>query len=144
MTKYDLNFPIEVDGKTISTITLRRPKGRDMVAIGDHVAVLTRFYAANAKAMQGNLEAVIAAGLKAAEEGAEAPNPDDLDDIDTAALTPPDASVYAAMVAVAAQLADLGEAAGDLDLADLQEITARALNPGEARGRGEAKTGGAQ
>lgn len=144
MAKYDLQFPVEVDGKTISTITLRRPKGRDMVAIGDHVAALARFYAANAKAMRGSLEKVIAAGLKAAEEGAEAPNPDDLEDIDAAALTPPDAKVYAAMVAVAAQLADLGDAAGDLDLADLQEIAARALNPGEQAGRGGARNGGAQ
>lgn len=144
MTKYDLKFPIEVDGKTISTITLRRPKGRDMVVIGDHVASLARFYAANAAAMQGSLQAAVAAGVKAAQEGAEAPNPDDLGGIDETKLTPPDSAVYGAMVAIAAQLADLGDAAGDLDLVDLQEIAAVALNPGEAPGRGEAQSGGAQ
>lgn len=144
MSKYDLKFPIEVDGKTISTLTLRRPKGRDMVAIGDHVSALARFYAANAVAMQGSLQAAVAAGVKAAQEGADAPNPDDLGGIDETKLTPPDGAVYAAMVAIAAQLADLGDAAGDLDLVDLQEIAARALNPGEAPGRGGTRSGGEQ
>lgn len=142
MTKYDLQFPLEVDGKTISSVTLRRPKGKDMVAIGDHIAALARFYASNAAAMRGALEKAAAAGVKAAQDGAEAPPADEIGDIDAAALTPPDASVYKAMVAVAAQLADLGEAAGELDLVDLQEIAARALNPGEARGRGVARSGG--
>lgn len=143
--KYDLQFPIEVDGNTISSVTLRRPKGKDMVAIGDHVAALARFYASNAAAMRGALAKTVAAGVKAAQEGKEAPpldEADELDDIDASALTPPDAAVYKAMVAVAGQLAGLGENAGELDLVDLQEIAARALNPGEAQGRGGARTGG--
>lgn len=144
MAKYELQFPIEVDGKTISSVTLRRAKGKDMVAIGDHVAVLARFYAANAKAMQGSIEKAVSAGLKAAEAGDDAPGSNVLDDIDTTSLTPPDAAVYRAMVAVAAQLADLGDAAGELDLIDIQEIAARALNPGEVRGRGGAQNGDAQ
>ncbi|WP_276200175.1 phage tail assembly protein [Chelatococcus sp. XZ-Ab1] len=132
MAKYDLKYPIEVDGKTISTVTIRRPKGKDMVVIGDHVAALARFYTSNAKAMKGSLEKAVAAGLKAAEDGASAPPVDDLDEIDAAELTPPDAAVYRAMVAIADRIADLGEAAGELDLVDLQEIATRSLNPGEA------------
>lgn len=140
MAKYELQFPIEVDGKTISSVTLRRAKGKDMVAIGDHVAALARFYTANAKAV----EKAISAGLRVGEGERNGPTPDDGDDIDVAAMTPPDASIYRAMVAVAGQLADLGDAAGDLDLVDLQEIAARAFNPGEARGRGGAQNGDAQ
>lgn len=41
--KYDLQFPIEHDGKTISSVTVRRPKGRDMVALGDHFPSLAKF-----------------------------------------------------------------------------------------------------
>lgn len=139
--KYELQYPLEVDGKTISTVTIRRPKGRDMVAIGDHVAVMARFYATNARAMQEAI-AKAAAGAQAAQGGADAPSADDLDDIDATALTPPDANVYRAMVAIAARLADLGDAAEDLDMTDLQEIATRALNQGEAPGRGGARNGG--
>lgn len=131
--KYDLQFPIEVDGKTVSSVTLRRPKGKDMVAIGDHVAALARFYSSNATAIVG-----AAAKVAAVENGQNA------DEIDAGSITPPDAAVYRAMVEIASRLAGLGDDAGELDLVDLNEITARALNPGEAQGRGEAANGGGQ
>jgi hypothetical protein len=129
--KYDLKFPIEVGGKTVTSVTIRRPKGRDMVAIGDHVATLGRFYAANSKVFAEATQKAIAAGIAAAAEGASAPPVDALGDVDATLLTPPDAAVYAAMVAVAAQICDLGDAAGDLDAVDLSQIATRALDPGE-------------
>lgn len=43
MTKIQLQFPIEVGGKSISSVTVRRPKGKDMVALGDHLSALSRF-----------------------------------------------------------------------------------------------------
>lgn len=130
--KYDLQFPIELDGKTISSVTLRRTKGKDMVVIGDHVATLARFHASNATAI-----ASIAKMTAATEDGGAIP-----DDINVDGINPPDSNVYRAMVAIAGHLADLGEAAGELDLVDLQEITGLALNPGESQGRGKARNGG--
>lgn len=135
MAKHNLRHPIEIDGKTITTVTLRRPKGRDMVAVGDHIAVLARFYAANAKVVSAGIAKAAAAGAAAAQGGASAPPADEAEElagIDASALTPPDAAVYRAMVAVVGQIADLGEAAGDLDMADLQALAAQALAPGEA------------
>jgi len=137
--KYELKYPIEVDGKTVSSVTVRRPKGRDMVEIGDHVAVLARFYAANAEALKDAIRKGAKASAKAARDGA-----DGLEDIDATKLTPPDGKVYAAMLAVAARLADLGDAAGDLDFTDMQEIATLALQSGEAVGRGGARNGGEQ
>lgn len=40
MTQITLNYPITRDGQTISSVTVRRPTGGDMVAIGDHFPVL--------------------------------------------------------------------------------------------------------
>lgn len=42
-TKIKLRFPIDVDGKTISEVTIRRPRGKDMIALGDHFAAVARF-----------------------------------------------------------------------------------------------------
>lgn len=132
MAKYPLAFPITVDGKEISSVTIRRPKGRDMAAIGDEVAHLARFFARNSTVM-----AQAAAELAAA--GKDLP-----DDFMPADADPPDASVYKAMIAVAATLADLGEAAADLDMVDLNAITGKALLAGEPVGRGAQTNGGEQ
>lgn len=35
-----LKFPVTVDGTTISAITLRRPKAKDMIVLGDHFPAL--------------------------------------------------------------------------------------------------------
>lgn len=129
MSKYDLKFPIEVNGSTISSVTIRRPKGGDMVAIGDQVADLMKFYSVNAKAVQLFADAA-ATGEEVDPEliGAE--------------MTPPGSKVFAAMIAIVGRLAGIGEAAAELDVTDLQDIAAKALSTGEAPGRGEAKTGG--
>lgn len=132
--KHDLAYPIEVNGATVSSVTIRRPKGSDMVAIGDQVADLMKFYSANARAVQE-----IATMQKAAELSGEEP---DLEAVG-AKMTPPDSKVFSAMVVIVGRLAGLGDAAGDLDVSDLQEIAAKALSTGEAPGRGVAKTGGA-
>ena len=108
--KYALKYPIENDGMTIASVTIRRPRGRDMVAIGDHLSTLIKFY--------NDSEA-------AGDNGIAAPS----------------SAVFGAMVAIAACLADLGDKAGDLDQDDLNEIITRALNSGEAPGRGEVLTG---
>lgn len=112
--KYDLKYPIEKDGLTISSVTIRRPKGRDMVAIGDDLSTLVKFY------------------QEIEREGKDG------------GIAAPSSAVFAAMVSIAAQLADLGDAAGDLDQDDLNEIITRALNSGEASGRGEVLIGDEQ
>lgn len=132
MTKHTLAFPITVEGKEISSVTIRRPKGRDMAAIGDEVANLARFFARNSVVM-----AQAAAEFEKA--GKEMP-----DDYMPAEASPPDASVYKAMIAVAATLADLGDAAADLDMVDLNAITGKALIAGEAVGRGAQTSGDEQ
>jgi hypothetical protein len=40
--KYDLVHAIEVDGATITSVTIRRPKGKDLVKIGDHLATIAK------------------------------------------------------------------------------------------------------
>jgi len=132
--KHDLAYPIEVNGSTVASVTIRRPKGSDMVAIGDQVADLMKFYGANAKAIREIAFAQEAAKLSGEEADLEALG---------SKVTPPDSKVFAAMVAIAGRLAGLGDAAGDLDVSDLQEIAAKALSTGEAPGRGVAETGGA-
>jgi hypothetical protein len=124
MRKFDLTFPIDVNGSTVAAVTIRRPKARDMVVVGDHVAVLARFYDANVTAM-------------ARQASGNEPET-------RSGMTPPDAKVYAAMIALAGQLTGLGENAAELDLVDLQEIAGLALNPGEPQGRGEQGSGDAQ
>lgn len=113
MKKHALKYPLSIDGKEIASVTIRRPVGRDMVLIGDHLATLGRYAADQAKSEADGGSDVI-----------------------------PSSAVFAAMVAIAACLADLGDAAGDLDLEDLSAITAQALNAGEALGRGDAANGG--
>lgn len=100
-----------------------------MVAIGDQVADLMKFYSVNAKAVQLFADAA-ATGEEVDPEliGAE--------------MTPPGSKVFAAMIAIVGRLAGIGEAAAELDVTDLQDIAAKALSTGEAPGRGEAKTGG--
>ncbi len=134
MNKHDLKYPITVNGATISSVTIRRPNGGDMVAIGDQVAELMMFYSSNAKALQ---EYVLAeATAKLSGTGA------DLEAI-AAKMTPPTSAVFSAMVDIASRLAGLGEAAAELDVTDLQDIAGKALNTGEAPGRGTVETGDA-
>ena len=40
MTQVTLQYPLDRDGQTVSTVTVRRPTGGDMIAIGDHLPVL--------------------------------------------------------------------------------------------------------
>lgn len=103
-----------------------------MVAIGDDVAHLMRFYSSNAKVVQEITDAQAVEKLTGVKADLE---------VIGAKISPPDSKVYQAMISIAAQLAGLGEAAGELDVEDLQEIAAKALNTGEAPGRGAAKTG---
>lgn len=49
--KVKLEFPVDVDGKTISEVTVRRPKGKDMVALGDHFQALAKFEQAGESAV---------------------------------------------------------------------------------------------
>lgn len=114
LMKYDLKYPFLKDGMTISSVTIRRPKGRDMIAIGDDLSTLVKFY------------------KEVESEGNDG------------GIAAPSSAVFASMVSIAAQLADLGDAAGDLDQDDLNEIITRALNSGEASGRGEVLTGDEQ
>lgn len=132
MNKHDLKYPITVNGSTISSVTIRRPKGGDMVVIGDQVAEIMKFYAANAKAAQEIAVAEAAAKLAGTEADFEAI---------ASKMTPPTSKVFSAMVDIAACLAGLGDNAPDLDVADLQDIVGKALNTGEALGRGVEKTG---
>ncbi len=132
MNKHDLNYPIEVNGSTVTSVTIRRPKGRDMVVIGDQVAELMKFYTANAKAAQEI--AVVEAAAKLA--GTEA----DFEAI-AAKMTPPTSKVFSAMIDIAACLAGLGDDAAELDVTDLQDIAGKALNTGEVPGRGTVQTG---
>lgn len=60
-----------------------------------------------------------------------------------AKMTPPTSAVFSAMVDIAGRLAGLGDAAAELDVTDLQDIAGKALNTGEAPGRGTVETGGA-
>ncbi|ELT47717.1 phage tail assembly protein [Brucella intermedia] len=135
MTKHTLQYPIEINGSTVSSVTIRRPKGGDMVVIGDDVAHLMRFYASNARASQEINNAQVAAELSGSEP--------DFEKI-ASKMTPPDSRVYSAMVAIVGRLTGIGEAAEELDVADLQDIAARALNTGEAPGRGAATNGDEQ
>jgi len=135
MITHALHYPITVNGSTISSVSIRRPKGGDMVAIGDDVAHLMRFYSSNAKVVQEIADAQAVAKLTGKEADLEAIG---------SKINPPDGKVYQAMIAIAAQLAGLGDAAVELDVEDLQEIAAKALNTGEAPGRGAAKTGDEQ
>ncbi|KAB2689646.1 phage tail assembly protein [Brucella tritici] len=135
MTKHTLHYPIEINGSTLSSVTIRRPKGGDMVVIGDDVAHLMRFYSSNAKAAQEINNAQIAAELAGSEP--------DFEKI-AANMTPPDSRVFSAMVAIVGRLTGIGEAAEELDVADLQDIAAKALNTGEAPGRGAATNGDKQ
>lgn len=50
-TTVKLDFPIEIDGKTISEVKVRRPKGKDMVALGDHFQAVARFEQAGENAV---------------------------------------------------------------------------------------------
>lgn len=40
MKAIQLKHPIEFEGASIASVTLRRPKAKDMIAIGDHLPVL--------------------------------------------------------------------------------------------------------
>lgn len=40
MNSITLKHPITVDGVSIASVTLRRPKAKDMIAIGDHLPAL--------------------------------------------------------------------------------------------------------
>lgn len=111
--KYDLKYPFLKDGMTISSVTIRRPKGRDMIAIGDDLSTLVKFYK-------------------------------EVESVGESGVAEPSSAVFGAMVSIAAQLADLGDAAGDLDQDDLNEIIKLALISGEASGRGEVLTGDEQ
>lgn len=135
MTKHTLQYPIEINGSTVSSVTIRRPKGGDMVVIGDDVADLMRFYSSNAKAAQEINTAQVAAELAGSEP--------DFEKI-AAKMTPPDSRVFSAMVAIVGRLTGIGEAAGELDVVDLQDIAAKALNTGEVPGRGAATNGDGQ
>lgn len=109
---FPLSYPIVVDGKTIASVTIRRPRGRDMVMIGNSISTLMSFHQnTNGEDNTGNINT-------------------------------PTSEVFSAMITITSCLADLGDAAGDLDLEDLSAITAQALNAGEALGRGDAANGG--
>jgi phosphoribosylformylglycinamidine (FGAM) synthase-like enzyme len=132
MNKHELKYPITVNGATISSVTIRRPKGGDMVVIGDQVAELMKFYTANAKAAQEIAVADAAAKLAGTEADFEAI---------AAKMTPPTSKVFSAMIDIAACLAGLGDGAAELDVTDLQDIAGKALNTGEVSGRGTEQTG---
>lgn len=129
---HTLKYPIEVNGATISSVTIRRPTGGDMVAIGDQVADLMKFYSSNADAVKQITMAQAAASLMNEEPDLEALG---------VKITPPDSKVFFAMVTIAGRLAGIGETAELLDVEDLQEIAGKALATGEASGRGVAATG---
>lgn len=40
MTTVPLAYPLSINGQTISSLTIRRPSGADMVAVGDHLPAL--------------------------------------------------------------------------------------------------------
>ena len=40
MTAVPLQYPLNRDGQSIASVTVRRPTGGDMIAIGDHLPVL--------------------------------------------------------------------------------------------------------
>lgn len=127
MVKYDLKTPIEINGTTIASVTIRQPKGRDMVEVGDDFATLARFYAANARAITAAMEQAAAAGAEDAAAGKDAPDYGRLAGIDAAAITPADASIYKAMIAVAGQMTGIGDGAAELSVPDLTEIATRAF-----------------
>jgi hypothetical protein len=110
-----LKHPLTVDGKTISVVTFRRPKARDMIVIADALPVLTEMSErvqatlkeAGVDGLQSTPEIEMKIGLLLAKQ-----------------MTP---ATFRAMVTVASQLADLGEAAMDLDYADLSPIAMGAL-----------------
>ncbi|MDR6431312.1 phage tail assembly protein [Brucella pseudogrignonensis] len=130
---HTLKYPIDVNGSTISSVSIRRPTGGDMVAIGDQVADLMTFYSSNAE---------VAKQIAFAEAAAKVTGTEPELDAIGAKITPPGSNVFSAMIAIAACLAGLGDNAGLLDVEDLQEIASKALSTGEARGRGEEQTGG--
>ncbi|RWX72606.1 phage tail assembly protein [Mesorhizobium sp. M2A.F.Ca.ET.039.01.1.1] len=57
-----LKYPIEVDGKTIDSLTFRRARAKDMLVLADHMAALTDIDPTKPeKAMsKGAIEATIA------------------------------------------------------------------------------------
>lgn len=40
MSKIELKHPVEHEGATYTSITMRRPKAKDMIALGDHMPAL--------------------------------------------------------------------------------------------------------
>lgn len=114
MKSISLKYPIEIDGKTISELTFRRAKAKDMVVIGDHMPALS-----------------------GAIDPADANNP-------AAIARSMTGETFKAMIAVVGQLADIGEeAAAELDFADLIPAVTEAMESlGEVGGSdGEAPTG---
>jgi hypothetical protein len=104
---HTLGTPLTVDGKTITVVTFRRPKARDMIVIAEALPVL----AAMSEKVQAALKASGGDEAQAGPLIAQHMSPD----------------VFRAMVTVASQLGDLGDAALDLDYADLSPIAMGAL-----------------
>lgn len=100
-----LKYPLTIDGEEVPRLTLRRVKARDMVIIADHLPAL------------------------AALEGANGDDP-------TQFAKQINGAVYKAMIAVVGALSDIGyDAASELDMADLTELTPVAIGLlGEAEG----------
>lgn len=140
--KHDLKYPVEIKGNTISSVTIRRAKGRDMVAIGDKMKVVIKYFMsmASASAMTAN-KPDAKKPEKAATDQPDIDQDDDLEFIDLSKFEAPGSDVYAGMVAICGQLCDLGEDAADLDTEDIQEIVIKVVNSGEHQGRGAARNG---
>ncbi len=120
MSTVDLKYPITIDGNKISSVTIRRAIGEDLVTIGDEIATITSYYAA-----QAPIVAAAQAYIAAAKNG-ETPS-----DADIGQIKPPGAAEYRAMVAIAGRLTGLGDNAGKLDGSDLSAIAVKVLALGE-------------
>lgn len=118
MTEVKLEYPVNIGGTTISAITLRRPKAKDMIALGDHLPAL-------AALDTGEGDAQVASNAAAAAMSRK---------------------VFEAMVAIVSTLGSVDvDVAMELDYADLVNISTEAFGfMGEASEDGAEKTGAAQ
>lgn len=96
MKTIPLKYPLEIEGKMISSLNVRRPKASDMIAIGDQMPVLA--------ALDREKPEVSAA-------------------------------IFKAMTVIVGTLTDIGDAALELDAADLTTVATEAIDIlGEAGG----------
>ncbi len=114
------------------TFKVRRPKARDMVVLGNHFTTMLRV-------------ATVAAGREGAKDAPAsvdgAPTADEL--AQASDFMAPD--VIEALIAGAATLAGMGDAAGDLEFDDLVGLGTQAFSAmGEAQGGGAPNSGAQQ